>query len=455
MRLKPLFSLFFMFALTLACAKPCHVIWTEGATNPETGKTVHTLEIQNPPKGTEWTLWFCQFRTPVTILEGEARIEHLGGTLYRVAPDADTKGESLVLRYEARPLVNRFRAPEGFYLQKKGQKPVPVDADYTFLPAEPVKLFAVKVEAADEDGAHYAAVTIDNLKRNAGGATVPNAVIEDWPDLGYRGIMLDVSRDFTSKDNLLKLIDLLDHYKVNRLHLHLGDDEGWRVEIAGLPELTSYGAYRGIPVLNEDGTISEPDALMPTYCVTPDRNDKATLGNGYYTKADFIEILRYAADRRIAVIPEFDMPGHSRAAIKSMEYRARTTGDASMLLSEPGDVSVYNSAQDYNDNAVNVALPTTYKFIDKVSGCPCGRRRSPGRRLGGLSRLPGLDEGERKDGHRLAEGLLHQPCAGHRRGQGREDRRLAGSGSAPGARHLRAAQEESGFHELLGCFPRP
>ena len=249
MRLKPLFSLFFMFALTLACAKPCHVIWTEGATNPETGKTVHTLEIQNPPKGTEWTLWFCQFRTPVTILEGEARIEHLGGTLYRVAPDADTKGESLVLRYEARPLVNRFGAPEGFYLQKKGQKPVPVDADYTFLPAEPVKLFdwtpvttdvfdmiprlkkvekaegttaipadvkpetvegkpagwyritlngEVKVEAADEDGAHYAAVTIDNLKRNAGGATVPNAVIEDWPDMGYRGIMLDVSRDFRS-----------------------------------------------------------------------------------------------------------------------------------------------------------------------------------------------------------------------------------------------------------------
>ena len=417
MRLKPLFSLFFMFALTLACAKPCHVIWTEGATNPETGKTVHTLEIQNPPKGTDWTLWFCQFRTPVNILEGEARIEHLGGTLYRVAPDADTKGESLVLRYEARPLVNRFRAPEGFYIQKKGKKPVPVDADYEFLPAEPVKLFdwtpvttdvfdmiprlkkvekaegttaiptdvkpetvegkpagwyritlngEVKVEAADEDGAHYAAVTIDNLKRNAGGATVPNAVIEDWPDLGYRGIMLDVSRDFTSKENLLKLIDLLDHYKVNRLHMHLGDDEGWRVELDGLPELTSYGAYRGIPVLNDDGTISEPDALMPTYCVTPDRNDKATLGNGYYTKADFIEILRYAADRRIAVIPEFDMPGHSRAAIKSMEYRARTTGDASMLLSEPGDVSVYNSAQDYNDNAVNVALPTTYKFIDKV-----------------------------------------------------------------------------------------
>ena len=417
MRLKPLFSLLSLFALTLACATPCRVIWTEGATDPETGKTVHTMEIQNPPKGTDWTLWFCQFRTPVKILEGEGRIEHLGGTLYRVAPDADTKGEPLVLRYEARALVNQFRAPEGFYLQKKGKKPVPVDVDYTFQSAEPVTLFDwtpvatdvfdmvprlkqvekaegttempkdikpefvegkqpgwyrivldgnVRVEAADEDGAHYAAVTIDNIRRNAGGATVPNAVIEDWPDLAYRGLMLDVSRDFTSKDNLLKLIDILDHYKVSRLHLHLGDDEGWRVAIDGLPELTSYGAYRGIPVLNEDGSISEPDALMPTYCVTPDRNDKATLGNGYYSKADFIEILRYAWERRISVIPEFDTPGHSRAAIKSMEYRARTTGDRTYLLSEPEDVSEYMSVQDYNDNAINVALPSTYAFIEKV-----------------------------------------------------------------------------------------
>jgi hypothetical protein len=68
MRLQPLFSLIFMSALTLACAKPCRVIWTEGPTNPETGKAVHTMEIQNPPKGTDWTLWFCQFRTPVNIL---------------------------------------------------------------------------------------------------------------------------------------------------------------------------------------------------------------------------------------------------------------------------------------------------------------------------------------------------------------------------------------------------
>ena len=418
MNQKALLSLLFASLLTLACAKPCRVVWTEGSTDPDTGKTVHVMEIQNPPAGTEWTLWFSQFRTPVTILEGAGRIEHLGGTLYRLAPEADTKGAPLVIRYEAKALVNQCRAPEGFYLQQKGKKPVPVEAEYVFLPAEPVHTFdwtpaeltvfdmvprlkkvdvregttqfddedisvfpvegqrpgwyritldgSPKIEFADMDGAYYATVTLNNLKRNAPDGTVPNAVIEDWPDLPYRGLMLDVSRNFTTKENLLKLIDILAHYKVNRLHLHFGDDEGWRVEIDGLPELTSYGAYRGLPVLKEDGTIEEPDALMPTYCVTLDRNDKSTSGSGYYSHADFVEILRFANERHIRVVPEFDTPGHSRAAVKSMEYRARTTGDRSYLLSEPEDTSKYMSVQDYPDNAINVALPTTYAFIEKV-----------------------------------------------------------------------------------------
>ena len=418
MSTKHLIPLIIACVACVACAKPVSILWSEGATDPETGKTVHTLEIQNPPAGTDWTVWFSQFRTPVTILEGEGRIDHLGGTLYRVAPTADTEGKPLVLRYEARALVNQCRAPEGFYLQRKGKKPVPVEAEYAFQPAEPVQSFTylpvettpydmiprlkkvdelnsttvlpetpvtativegkpagwyritldgdVTIEAADEDGAFYAAVTLDNLRRNAGGEAVPSAVVTDWPDLSYRGLMLDLSRNFTTKENLLKLIDLMVHYKANRLHLHFGDDEGWRIAIDGLPELTSYGAFRGIPVLKEDGSIEEPDALMPTYCMTPDRKDVKTSGNGFYSHADFVEILRYAWERRIRVIPEFDTPGHSRASIKAMEYRARTTGDTTYLLSEPEDVSEYMSVQDYNDNAINVALPSTYAFIEKV-----------------------------------------------------------------------------------------
>ena len=430
MSTKTLLS-FAVCLVATACAKPCRVVWTEGPTDPETGKTIHTMTIQNPPAGTDWTLWFSQFRTPVTMQEGaRAEILHHGGTLYRVAPTAEAEGNEMVLRYEARALVNQCRAPEGFHLQVKGKKPVPVEVEYVFLPSEPVHTFDYtpadltvfdmiprlkkvdflggstsspteespvtelaevpgdipvtyvegqrpgwyritlgdepKVEAADEDGAFYASVTIGNLSRNAAGKPVPAAVIEDWPDLPYRGIMLDVSRNFTSKEDLLKLIDILAHYKVNRLHLHFGDDEGWRVEMDGLPELTSYGAYRGIPTLNEDGTISEPDALMYTYCVTPDRNDTKTSGNGFYTKADYIEILKYADARHMLVVPEFDIPGHSRAAVKSMEYRFRTTGDATYRLWDPEDTSQYNSAQDYGDNVIDVSLPSTYAFIEKV-----------------------------------------------------------------------------------------
>lgn len=426
MNAKTLLSLSLACVFTLACAKPCRIVWVEGATNPETGKTVHSIMIQNPPSGTDWTVWFSQFRTPVTMdKESPAVILHMGGTLYRISPTTDTDGEEMLVRYDARALLNQCRAPEGFFLQKKGEKPVPVAVDYIWQPALPVQSFTythvptnvydmiprlkevtpvpgttdlvkatvqpvqyvegqvpgwyritvdgdITVEAADEDGARYAAVTLENLQRNASAdskkkvAEVQNAVVTDWPDLAYRGIMLDVSRDFTKKEDLLKLIDLLAHYKVSYLHLHFGDDEGWRIEIDALPELTSYGAFREIPVLKEDGSIEEPNALMPTYSMARDRHDLDNPANGYYSHADFVDILRYAWERRIRVIPEFDMPGHSRAAIKSMDVRAERTGDASCRLSEPEDASSYMSVQYYADNVINVALPSTYRFIETV-----------------------------------------------------------------------------------------
>ena len=426
MNAKMLLSLAAACTLTLACAKPCRIVWTEGYTDPANGQAVHTMTIQNPPSGTDWTIWFSQFRTPVTMRVGSpAKILHQGGTLYRIAPTENTSIGDMVLHYQARPLVNRCRAPEGFFLQQKGKKPVPVPVEYVWQPAEKVQSFTytpvptgvydmiprlkevtptpgttdlvkanvqpvryvagqvpgwyritvdgdISVEAADEDGAYYASVTLDNLRRNVSAAStgsailLQNGVVTDWPDLAYRGLMLDVSRNFTTKENLLKLIDLLAHYKVSYLHLHFGDDEGWRIEIDALPELTSYGAFRGIPVLNDDGSIDEPDALMPTYSVAIDRNDPDSPANGYYSHADFVDILRYAWERRIRVIPEFDTPGHSRAAIKSMEVRADDTGDTSCLLSELKDTSTYLSVQDYTDNAINVALPSTYKFVETV-----------------------------------------------------------------------------------------
>jgi hexosaminidase len=207
---------------------------------------------------------------------------------------------------------------------------------------------------------------MDNLFRNAGSTELPNMVIEDWPDFDYRGIMLDISRNFTNKDNILKLIDLLAHYKVSVFHLHFGDDEGWRLEIPELPELTTYGAYHAFPVKNEAGEYVEEDYLLPSYNGSIDPKDMASSANGHLTKEDYIEIIKYAWERRIEVIPEFDTPGHSRAAIKAMEAYAKRTGDESYLLSEKEDVSEYCSVQYYRDNAINVALPSTYRFIEVV-----------------------------------------------------------------------------------------
>ena len=142
MKVQHLFYLLLSCALYASCSSPCRVVWTEGPTDPESGTALHTMQILNPPAGTDWTIWFGQFRTPVTMQEGApAAIEHVSGTLYRVIPGTDTDGKTMSLSYSARPLVNQCRAPEGFYLQKKGEKPVPLKVSYSFLPAEKARTF--------------------------------------------------------------------------------------------------------------------------------------------------------------------------------------------------------------------------------------------------------------------------------------------------------------------------
>ena len=197
----------------------------------------------------------------------------------------------------------------------------------------------------------------------AQGVTLPAWAITDAPRFEYRGLMLDVARNFHPKATVLRLLDLMARYKLNKLHLHLADDEGWRIEIPGLPELTAVGARRG-------HTIDGQDHLPPAYGSGPDVND--ALGSGFYTQADFLEILRYATVRHIEVIPEIEMPGHARAAIKAMESRWRKLQEAGdpnarrYLLSDPDDKSLYRSPQLYTDNALNAGLPSTYAFIEHV-----------------------------------------------------------------------------------------
>lgn len=399
------------------CADKVSIVWTEGETDTATGNAVHTLVVKNAPEGTDWALWMTSNHIYVgEDLEGaEGSISLHHGCWYRMTPK-EREGKDLVLKYTDRPLQRHCWAPEGFVLEHKG-KAVALDAEYVFLPVERIPDFpydqvetkvwdmipslktavpsegttvvaempeaeivasdkagwyritldgTCKVEAADAEGAQYAKVTLGNMIRNAGGNELPNLTIEDWPDLSYRGFMLDISRNFTSKDNILKFIDLLAHYKASVFHLHFGDDEGWRVEIPEFPELTAYGAYHAFPTRMENGEYVETDHLLPSYNGGIDPKDMSSSANGHLTAADYVEIIRYAWERRIKVIPEFDTPGHSRAAIKAMEAYAKRTGDSSCLLSDPDDVSEYCSVQYYRDNALNVALPSTYRFIEVV-----------------------------------------------------------------------------------------
>ena len=192
--------------------------------------------------------------------------------------------------------------------------------------------------------------------------------IYDGPAYPYRGIMLDVSRNFHEVESVKKLLDAMAFYKLNKLHFHLGDDEGWRVEIPGLPELTEVGARRG-------HTLDEVKSgfLQPAYGSGPHPDPKDSYGSGWYTRDEYIDILRYATDRHIEVIPEFDMPGHARAAIIAMDYRYEkymAAGDKEKaeqyLLSDPTDSSKYRSAQGYGDNSMCVCRESTFDFVEKV-----------------------------------------------------------------------------------------
>ncbi len=192
-----------------------------------------------------------------------------------------------------------------------------------------------------------------------GELALPVIQVVDAPRFGYRGFMLDVARNFQPKASVLRAIDLLARYKLNVLHLHLTDDETWRVEIPSIPELTAFGARRG-------HTLDASHFLPPAYGSGPDTGK--AFGSGYFSRADYMEILRYAAARHIEVIPEIEMPGHARAAIKAMEARYRATGDRQYLLSDSADRSVYGGPQGYHDNVMNPALESTYGFIERVVG---------------------------------------------------------------------------------------
>jgi hexosaminidase len=191
--------------------------------------------------------------------------------------------------------------------------------------------------------------------------------IDDAPRFAFRGLHMDVSRNFQTKETILKTLDIMAFYKLNHFLFYTTEDEGWRLEIEGLPELTEVGAQR-----EHTRSMHDP-VLHPAYGSGPFAYAKERHGSGYYSKEDFIEILKYAAERHITIIPELNFPAHARAAIKSMEARyerlmmeGKEDEANEYRLIDPDDNSVFLSAQGYKDNVVSVARESTYRFYEKV-----------------------------------------------------------------------------------------
>lgn len=195
------------------------------------------------------------------------------------------------------------------------------------------------------------------------GVTLPALQLVDAPRFGYRGLMLDLARSYMGPAQIDRVLDLMARFKLNKLHLHLSDDEGWRLEIPALPELTAVGARRG--------HAANPLAMLPPAHGSGPAAEGAP-GSGFLSSADFVALLKRAAALHIEVIPEFDLPGHARAAVVAMEARhARLlAGDAKAAaayrLRDPADRSVYRSAQLYNDHLIDPGLESSYRFVETV-----------------------------------------------------------------------------------------
>ena len=229
---------------------------------------------------------------------------------------------------------------------------VEVDPDPS-LPAEGFRLTitpsGVRAAAADAAGEFYARAALRQLLGpdafraadiHSGPWVLPCGEVVDHPRFRWRGCLLDVARHFLPKAAVFRFIDLMAAHRLNVLHLHLTDDQGWRIEVPAYPRLTEVGGWR------EGSWVGRPPNGTPGHDSRPH--------GGYYTTDDLREIVAYAAGRHVTVVPEVDVPGHSQAAIAAYPWLG-VTGAALPVLTSWG----------INENVLNVS-DETVEFYRQV-----------------------------------------------------------------------------------------
>ena len=206
----------------------------------------------------------------------------------------------------AEDMMSYFGMKKPMHTSKRG-KGIKVRIDQ-FVPAEGYEMTispeGIIIIGGSEAGIYYGLQTLRQIIITNDGK-VPYGFIADEPTFAYRGAHLDVSRHFFSVEDVKNYIDIIAAHKLNRLHWHLTDDQGWRIEIKAYPELTEKGSMR--------------KETLVGHGLNPVEWDGTPYG-GYYTQEEIREVVKYAAERYIEVIPEIEMPGHSQAALHALPW---------------------------------------------------------------------------------------------------------------------------------------
>jgi hexosaminidase len=203
----------------------------------------------------------------------------------------------------------------------------------------------ITIKANSSQGLFYGVQTLLQLIPINADYKIPSVVIQDEPRFAWRGLLLDPARHFLTIDELKQFIDEMAWYKFNILHLHLTDCEGWRVEIKSIPELTRIGAWR-VPRTGDWRNVSPP------------RDDEIATEGGFYTQEQIKDLVKYAVERNIQIMPEIEGPGHSSAAIVACPYLSPSSS-----LKKIDHAGIFYGIK---DNTLCLGRESTFDFLDKV-----------------------------------------------------------------------------------------
>ncbi len=274
------------------------------------------------------------------------QVRSIGGAIsisgYRILSDASLSGEAVTAREDLPLGGNR---PEEVRLHLNIKMPSLGQEGY-HLRATKAQIL---IESPTRAGLFYGVQTLRQMTtRTASGWLVPSVDVVDQPRFGWRGMMLDTSRHFFPKKDILHMLDLLSQYKINSFHWHLVDDGGWRIQIKKYPNLTDRGAWR-IPT---DGRFPEYKGLD-----FPPRRPNDHHYGGFYTQDDVREIVKYATKRHVNIVPEIEMPGHNLAATIAYPW---------LICSKDLKPGFQKETDFVFPNIFCAGKESTYKFVEDV-----------------------------------------------------------------------------------------